>query len=70
MTIYGYARVSTPEQSTDRQIKALEEFGVPTKNIYVDKQTGKDFEHPAYRRLEETARRRRVSGKDNRQVGV
>ncbi len=30
-TIYGYARVSTPEQSTDRQIKSLEEFGVPTK---------------------------------------
>lgn len=51
MTIYGYVRVSTPEQSTDRQIKALEEFGVPTKNIYVDKQTGKDSERPAYKRL-------------------
>ena len=51
MTIYGYARVSTPEQNADRQIKALEEFGVPTKNIYVDKQTGKDSERPAYKRL-------------------
>ena len=51
MAIYGYARVSTLEQSADRQIKALEEFGVPIKNIYVDKQTGKDFERPAYKRL-------------------
>ena len=51
MAIYGYARVSTLEQSADRQIKALEEFGVPIKNIYVDKQTGRDFERPAYKRL-------------------
>lgn len=51
MAIYGYARVSTIEQSMDRQIKVLEEFGVPTKNIYKDKQSGSDFDRPAYKRL-------------------
>lgn len=51
MAIYGYARVSTLEQSADRQIKALEDFGVPPQNIYVDKQTGRDFERPSYKRL-------------------
>ena len=51
MAIYGYARVSTPEQNMDRQIKALEEFGVPVKNIYKEKETGRDFERPAYKRL-------------------
>ena len=51
MAIYGYARVSTLEQSMDRQIKVLEEFGVPAKNIYKDKQSGSDFARPAYKRL-------------------
>lgn len=51
MAMYGYARVSTLEQNADKQIKSLEEFGVPAKNIYVDKQTGKDFERPSYKRL-------------------
>ena len=51
MAIYGYARVSTLEQSMDRQIKALEEFGVLAKNIYKDKQSGSDFARPAYKRL-------------------
>ena len=51
MAIYGYARVSTIEQSMDRQIKALEEFGVLAKNIYKDKQSGSDFARPAYKRL-------------------
>ena len=51
MAMYGYARVSTLEQSMDRQIKALEEFGVLTKNIYKDKQSGSDFARPAYKRL-------------------
>lgn len=48
---YGYARVSTREQNEDRQIIALEEFGVPTYSIVCDKQSGKDFERPGYRRL-------------------
>lgn len=51
MAMYGYVRVSTPEQNMDRQIKALTDFGVPVKNMYVDKQSGKDFERPAYKRL-------------------
>ncbi len=49
--IYGYVRVSTREQKEDRQMIALEEMKVPEKNIYVDKQSGKDFERPKYKRL-------------------
>ncbi len=49
--IYGYVRVSTKEQNEDRQLIAMAEFGVPEKNIFRDKQSGKDFERPAYRRL-------------------
>ena len=48
---YGYARVSTREQNLDRQLKALEEFGVPTQWVYADKASGADFERPEYRRL-------------------
>ena len=48
---YGYARVSTKEQNEQRQIIALTEFGIAEKNIYVDKQSGKDFERTQYRRL-------------------
>ena len=49
--IYGYVRVSTKEQNEDRQMIAMREMGVPEKNIYKDKQSGKDFERPQYRRL-------------------
>ncbi len=49
--IYGYCRVSSKEQNTDRQLTAMLEAKVPQKNIYVDKQSGKDFKRPAYRRL-------------------
>lgn len=48
---YGYARVSTKEQNEQRQIIALMAFGVSGKCIYVDKQSGRDFERPQYRRL-------------------
>ena len=48
---YGYARVSTREQNEDRQIIALKEMGVPEENIYIDKQSGKDFERKQYKRL-------------------
>ena len=51
MTVYGYARVSTREQKEDRQLIALREHGVAARNIYVDKQSGKDFDRPRYRRL-------------------
>ena len=46
--IYGYARVSTREQNTDRQIEALTKFGVPEQNIIVDKASGKDTEREGY----------------------
>ena len=49
--IYGYIRVSTREQNEDRQWIALREVGVPEKNILLDKQSGKDFHRPQYRRL-------------------
>lgn len=48
---YGYARVSTKEQNEDRQLIALCEFSVEKQNIYTDKQSGKDFERPQYKRL-------------------
>ncbi len=48
---YGYIRVSTREQNEDRQRIALREIGVADKNIYMDKQSGKDFERPQYKRL-------------------
>lgn len=49
--ILGYARVSSYEQNEDRQIIALKEMGVPEKQIYIDKQSGKDFDRPQYKRL-------------------
>ena len=48
---YGYARVSTKEQNEQRQIVALEEFGLDRKRIFTDKQSGKDFERTNYRKL-------------------
>lgn len=47
--IYGYVRVSTREQNEARQVMALNSFGVD--EMYIDKQSGKDFERPAYQRL-------------------
>lgn len=49
--IYGYARVSTREQNTDRQLEALTKFGVPVQNIIVDKASGKDTEREGYQYL-------------------
>ena len=51
MAIYGYIRVSTREQNEDRQVIALHEVGVPEKNIYMDKQSGKDFNRLQYKKL-------------------
>ena len=48
---YGYARVSSREQNEDRQMIAFDEANVPKENIFVDKQSGKDFNRPKYRRL-------------------
>ncbi len=51
MSIYGYVRVSTREQNEGRQIIAMKEFGVAVEHIVLDKQSGKDFDRPGYRRL-------------------
>lgn len=48
---YGYARVSSRDQNEARQVLALLAFGVPERNLYADKRSGKDFDRPAYRRL-------------------
>ena len=50
-TYYGYVRVSTKDQNEARQMIALQEFGVEAKNIYLDKQSGKDFDRPQYKRM-------------------
>ena len=49
--VYAYVRVSTKEQNEDRQLIAMREFGVPEKNILIEKQSGKDFDRPKYQRL-------------------
>ena len=51
MNTYGYVRVSTKDQNEDRQLIALHELGLSDKNIYVDKQSGKDFNRPQYQKL-------------------
>ncbi|NBI19159.1 recombinase family protein, partial [Neglecta sp. X4] len=48
---YGYARVSSTEQNEERQVAALSIKSVPSPNIFMDKQSGKDFERPQYKRL-------------------
>ena len=50
-TDYGYIRVSTREQNEARQKLALRAFGIPEQNIYLDKQSGKDFDRPQYQAL-------------------
>ncbi len=51
MAEYGYIRVSTKEQHTDRQHIALLEIGLKPENIFIDKQSGKNFDRPEYKRL-------------------
>ena len=48
---YGYIRVSSKEQNSDRQMVALLKEGLDKKHIFIDKQSGKDFDRPAYKRL-------------------
>lgn len=50
-TTYGYVRVSSREQNTDRQLIALRELGISLNNIYTDKISGKNFVRPEYKRL-------------------
>jgi len=50
-TTYGYVRVSTREQNEERQLIAMREFGIKDHCIFLDKQSGRNFERPAYRQL-------------------
>ena len=49
--IYGYVRVSSIDQNEDRQLIVMNENNVPKGNVYIDKQSGKDFERPQYKKL-------------------
>ena len=51
VNIYGYVRVSSRDQNEDRQMAAMKELAIPGENIFMDKQSGKDFERPAYKRM-------------------
>lgn len=50
-TVYGYVRVSSRDQNEDRQLIAMAQFRVPAHHIFLDKQSGKDFNRPMYRAL-------------------
>jgi DNA invertase Pin-like site-specific DNA recombinase len=51
MAEYSYVRVSAADQNEDRQMIAMSELKIPTEHIFLDKQSGKDFERPAYKAL-------------------
>jgi DNA invertase Pin-like site-specific DNA recombinase len=53
MAIYGYVRVSSMDQNEDRQLLAMNALQIPPAQIFIDKQSGKDFRRPAYRELSE-----------------
>ncbi|MCI8449002.1 MAG: recombinase family protein [Eubacterium sp.] len=48
---YGYVRVSSTDQNEGRQMAVMHEKGIPKRNIYIDKQSGKDFKRPQYRKM-------------------
>lgn len=50
-TLYGYVRVSTQDQNEDRQLISMKEVGIENRNLYMDKQSGKDFERINYRKM-------------------
>ena len=51
MSVYGYLRVSSYDQNEDRQVIAMQRSRVPRKNIFIDNQSGKDFDRPMYRKM-------------------
>lgn len=51
MSNYGYVRVSSADQNEERQLVELRKLGIPEKRIYKDKQSGKDFHRPMYRKM-------------------
>ncbi len=48
---YGYVRISSTDQHEDRQVTAMDGLGIPPKNLFIDKQSGKDFDRPKYKQL-------------------
>ncbi len=54
--VYGYIRVSSTDQNEDRQLVAMRARSVPPENIFIDKQSGKDFDRPEYKRMVEKLR--------------
>lgn len=48
---YGYVRVSSQDQNEDRPMIEMEGLGIPQKQVYVDKQSGNDFNRPQYKKL-------------------
>ena len=49
--VYGYVRVSSKDQNEDRQVITMRDMQIPEENIFIDKQSGKDFNRPQYKRL-------------------
>ena len=49
--VYGYVRVSSVDQNEERQLIEMQRVGVPKENVFIDKQSGKNFERPNYKRL-------------------
>lgn len=58
---FGYMRTSSLDQNEIRQLIALVGAGVPEKNIYMDKQSGKDFERKQYQRMVRKLKKRRCA---------
>ena len=46
--VYGYVRVSSKDQNEERQVLAMRQFGIPDERIFIEKQSGKDFNRPVY----------------------
>ena len=57
MNVYGYVRVSSQDQNEDRQMIAMREYGVPEGHIFLDKQSGKDFNRPQYMAMKDTVQK-------------
>ena len=51
MIKYGYIRVSTKEQNVDRQVEAMKDVGIEKNKMFIDKQSGKDFDRKSYKRM-------------------
>lgn len=55
--IFGYARVSSKEQNEERQLLSFKELSIAERDIYVDKQSGKDFDRKQYTTLKNILRK-------------